>query len=1456
MSAVVTCEGIDSVGYYFGSGGGGASSIAKDKTRKPMHYYGKGVGFIEPPGRWGGKLAERFALAGKDIDPEVMNEIYTKNVSPQGVPLGQAHAQYRSAFEIWSERVRAEVGEERVGQVEAEMAARYPSASPGRLGMVVSNHLRREIEEERLDKIQKSAERAERKAKIGWDMTLNLSKSITVAHAACHWRESQARQKGDERTEEAYRSMREAIEKAIWDAHGEMMRYAERIILSRNGAHGKTGQAETWIEVTEILYGAFLQTTNRDDGPHLHIHTPILNRARCADGEYRSIDAQSLTQGDKWAIAAVGELALDENLEALGIKLETRADGKAREIVGIPQETLDLFSTRATAIGEKVRPAIEAAEARHNRPLTKRETYDLKRFWTLKTRPGKSDGKTMDELLDKWQEQHTEAMAQGLGPTAALIRRMVEEGPRRAAEFSPHDVISSAVARVAEGQSTWTRGKLRHEIRLQLNHLGGLQNGQATQILDELTDRALKSDLVVTVRDAEGMPVPTELLGKGETLYSPALVRYSARETLDAEDVLRRASYVRGRPHLDADPVQGWLGQYGAKLSDAQARVVAGILTSDRALAAIVGPPGTGKSTVTGAIAQALEDLTGGEGRVQGLAVSSNAAKVLAEDGLSLTSNIAAWLGAQQRIAEGKASEEDLAFAVRARDIVLIDESSMVDERQVRDVRAYVEAAGGRLLLVGDPQQLASIGAGGVMELIADHAETFTLTDVHRFKAAWERDASTRLRDGEVSALDDYERHGRILAHATKAEALTEAAKAATAERMAGRTFLVITDTNDEATAVSSAVRNSLIGLGVVRTEEGEVELDGHGGSLSPGDDIMCRRNDYRVGVLNRETYRVDSISEDGQVVTVQDTETGDLIDLPVSYVSEHGSLAYASTVHAAQGRTVDSGRLVTDGKLDRAALLVALTRGRFLNVAHVATTGDPDDTPARASKVTDIERSWEFRNSRSVASARVALEAALEKDGGKPAATVEYEADQERLASMATNLGRREWAAKIVSRDRMFAHLERLSADGLIDEAHVAALAADKSTDTLASLLRAAEQNGEDPFEVLRDAVVTGGTLAGSRSPAQVLYTRIERGHEPRTRGSARPIPAECSRGVATWFQVMNEQAEDRQRVLGSRVAADPPPWALSTLGPVPADPVERLEWQERAGVVAGYREATGWTDPDRPIGNAPKVTSTERRAAFWQARDALGQPEATRAEAAMTEGQLRNRVKAWQRQVRHAPAHVAKSLQAVETKAEQARTAAILAGEHPDEVQRAYEEAKAKAEKLEEAHQVRAAFVESTADLKAAHDRAKAELTKGRGIVMGEEPDRVTPGEWLALDTATTYAEDEHRTVTEPDVIEPVDVEVTEHLAETAEERAGDLAQREINPPDRDGAFYEKVTRVPTAAEVETIAAEAGEVAELLADRASLDASLPAESEIPASHVAEDIEVAAAEEVAGSSM
>jgi AAA domain-containing protein len=110
---------------------------------------------------------------------------------------------------------------------------------------------------------------------------------------------------------------------------------------------------------------------------------------------------------------------------------------------------------------------------------------------------------------------------------------------------------------------------------------------------------------------------------------------------------------------------------------------------------------------------------------------------------------------------------------LRPGDLILMDEASTAATPDLADVITQAAAAGAKVILAGDTQQLQAVENGGGMSLLADAQ----LTDPVRFRAAWEQAASLRLRDGDTSVLAEYDQHGRI--YGGEPEQMMDAAAAA-----------------------------------------------------------------------------------------------------------------------------------------------------------------------------------------------------------------------------------------------------------------------------------------------------------------------------------------------------------------------------------------------------------------------------------------------------------------------------------------------------------------------------------------------------------------------------------------------------------------------------------------------------------------------------------------------------
>ena len=163
--------------------------------------------------------------------------------------------------------------------------------------------------------------------------------------------------------------------------------------------------------------------------------------------------------------------------------------------------------------------------------------------------------------------------------------------------------------------------------------------------------------------------------------------------------------------------------------------------------------PAPGKTTAIRALTLAW---TEDGGQVIALAPSA-AATVLAEE-----TGIRADTLAKITWSPDHGELPDWAAAAGPATLVIIDEAGMADTLSLDTVVQFAIGRGASVRLVGDDQQLAAIGARGVLRDIKQTHGVPQLTELHRFTDAAEAQASLTLRDGKPEALNFYLEHGRL----------------------------------------------------------------------------------------------------------------------------------------------------------------------------------------------------------------------------------------------------------------------------------------------------------------------------------------------------------------------------------------------------------------------------------------------------------------------------------------------------------------------------------------------------------------------------------------------------------------------------------------------------------------------------------------------------------------------
>ena len=358
------------------------------------------------------------------------------------------------------------------------------------------------------------------------------------------------------------------------------------------------------------------------------------------------------------------------------------------------------------------------------------------------------------------------------------------------------------------------------------------------------------------------------------------------------------------------------------QLSDEQAAAVQHI-TTGADLAVVVGFAGAGKSTLLAA-ANAAWDASGKH--VVGAALAGKASSELAKASNIHSRTIAAWTSAWSRGDDRLTSDH----------VFVLDEAGMAGSADIAAILTEVTLSGAKLVLVGDPEQLQPISAGGAFRVLIEQTTAFELSSVRRQNHDWAREASINLQRGHTeAALNSYHQRGAISFHPEHlgaATSLITSYNASLGDSQSASRFasqIAMAHTNDDVHALNIGIRNSRSDLGqqfAVATSKGTR-------TFAAGDRIAFLKNHTFDGTVvhNGELGSVTAIeprlSGSGLVVTVA-TDAGARVQIDTSRYQDfdHG---YAVTIHKLQGATVDRSFILGSAMMDKSLGYVALTRHR-----------------------------------------------------------------------------------------------------------------------------------------------------------------------------------------------------------------------------------------------------------------------------------------------------------------------------------------------------------------------------------------------------------------------------------------------------------------------------------------------------------------------------------------------
>lgn len=704
-----------------------------------------------------------------------------------------------------------------------------------------------------------------------YDLTFSAPKSVSVLFAAA-----------DERTAGELVGAHEAAVSAALDY---VQDEAVRVRRGHGGQSVEPGGG--------LVAAAYRHRMSRALDPQLHTHVVAANVTRGPDGRWTGLWGTPLYREAKTAGYLYQAHLRFEVTRRLGLEWGPVTKGSA-ELAALPEEALGEFSRRRHEILARERE-LAAAGTSLDRSGRERVAYD--------TRERKDYGSQHD--TPTWRHE-VRARAGEHGLTQRAVDELVADGRDQLERGLPADPGLEALAAGVLGDHL--AGE--HGLTARANTFA------SREALQELASAARTGAPVTGVRAAgqaftargdvmatqTGGWTTTELVASERRLIAAARGRADEGTAVVADGALERGLAGADRP-----------------LSGQQAAAVRAIATSGNGVDIVEALAGTGKTYTAGVLRQVYEQAGH---PVIGLAPTGRAVRELAEE-----AGVAAWT-----IDRALIDHERYGQGLPRGAVVLVDEAGMAATRPTERVLDLAQAAGAKVVAIGDSGQLPSVLAGGWMRAVGDQVGRHELTEVVRQRDTTERRALGLLHDGRPEGyLAWAQDHERVAVHTEEGANATALAewRAAAAQHGAPHAVLIARDNatrehlNDHARAHQRA-QGALTGPDVAY---GPV-------NVAVGDRIICRRNDRDADVDNGTKGTVRAAHADRLIL---ETDAGPVRELPAGYVADHVQPAYALTGHGMQGGTVEHATVVaTPRDLTRGWSYTALSRARGTTRLHV----------------------------------------------------------------------------------------------------------------------------------------------------------------------------------------------------------------------------------------------------------------------------------------------------------------------------------------------------------------------------------------------------------------------------------------------------------------------------------------------------------------------------------------
>jgi len=639
-----------------------------------------------------------------------------------------------------------------------------------------------------------------------FDVVLRSSKSISVLYGL-----------GDAATGEA-----------VLDAHHAGVREAVAYLDTNVGTRRGHGGVQH-VSGQGLLAVGFDHRTSRERDPLLHTHLVVANRVQGPDGRWTALDGRDLYRHRLAADAIYRATYQRELVRTLGVEW-TAADAYGnRELAGVPDDLVRLFSKRSEQIELEVERL--AASGRERTPRLVK--------WAVHATRKAKEQETADTLYGRWRQ---EAAERGID-AGALVRQVSGRTVNRDQDVS-EGTVSKIFDRLAgpDGLTAQASTFARQDV---IAALGGELAGATRSELEDLADRFVAERTVAVVADRaveERRWSTPELLAVEQRLITAAVDRASEQTAVVSHDAVRAA--------LAAHPTAGL---------DQQA-TVRDVCQGGAGVTVVVGRAGTGKTFALGMARHAWQ-LDGY--RLLATAPTGIATVSLETEGFEEVATC------DRLLADLDQTRERLD----GQTVLVVDEAGMLGSRRLTRLLDHAQQAEAKVVLVGDDRQLAAIDAGGGFRALRLRLGASELTENRRQHHTWEREALELVRSGLVEeAVAAYRDHDRVVCADSKPAATLALLEDwwqayQEAERDPAQNVVLLAYRRAEVDRLNTHCQQLLAARGRLGPDRLQVEDR----EFAVGDRVICGRNAIaQLEVANGTRGTITALDPHGRTLTIQ----------------------------------------------------------------------------------------------------------------------------------------------------------------------------------------------------------------------------------------------------------------------------------------------------------------------------------------------------------------------------------------------------------------------------------------------------------------------------------------------------------------------------------------------------------------------------------------------------------